>query len=59
MFEERFEMWWNRNEQGKGIPKSIMKEIWMAGKDEGFKVGFDKGRQMGKKEGYTKGANDI
>jgi len=54
MFEERFENWWDKNSDIMGlcqISKHTAKTIWMAGKDEGFKVGFDKGREMGKAEG--------
>jgi len=36
------------------ISKFIAKQIWMTGKDEGFKVGFDKGRELGHKEGVQK-----
>lgn len=60
MFEERFEMWWDKNEArliNLSIPKEFAKEIWFDGKDEGFKVAFDKGREMGKKEGYKDGFN--
>lgn len=65
MFEEKFEQWWDKNKNVSECNCQTCKEtartIWMAGKDQGFSVGFDKGREMGRGEGYKeamRGNND-